>query len=321
MSWISENKIPAAIIGVSAVGAIALGAVLFTTYSGYSTSLESFDSLKGKINTLKSAQLSPTPQNLEAKKGVVGEYSAKVDQLSQVLHALQLRDVPTTAPEFQAKLKAKIAATRKLAAEGRLQLPPEFNLAFDKYTAELPKSDETATQLSTYLDAVDELVHLLIDSGILRLELLQRADLPTESSTAKPKAPTPPPAPKGKKGAPARPTAPAAAKITERLQVTMTVSSDQDGLQKLLSKLASPSDTAKVPYYPVVRLLRIENERQDGPPVQGVPVDPNAIVAEPPKDPKKPQSTGTQPAKPDAIIIMGNEKLRAYLEIDLVKFL
>jgi hypothetical protein len=322
MSWISENKIPAAIIGVSAVGAIALGVMVFNAYSSYSESLASFETLNGNIATMKRAPLAPTPQNLAAKKALVGDYSAQVNTLARVLVTLQKPDVPITSTEFQAKLKTRIAAVRKLAAERQMQLPPDFNLAFDKYNAELPKSNEVATQLSTYLDAVEATVNLLISSGVRGLDVFERSELPSEKDG--PAAPPPnqaaKKAPPAKKGAPgARGAAPAAASVSERYQVRIVATTDQAPLQLLIGKLASPSETPDMPYFPIVRLLRIENERQEGPAVTATlpappVVDPNAPVTPQP-------AGGAKPAQPDSIMILGNERLKVFLEIDLVKFL
>ncbi|MDZ4286916.1 MAG: Amuc_1100 family pilus-like protein [Prosthecobacter sp.] len=343
MSWISENKIPAAIIGVSAVGAIGLGVMLFSAYSSYDENLQNFGNLNRSLAALKSGSLAPTPENLEKKSALVTDYTTKANQLALVLNRLQKPDAPitdTADTEFQSKLKAKIAAARQLAAERRAQLPAEFNLAFDKYTTELPKSKAVAAQLSTYLDAVDELVKLLLNSGILRMETLERSELDSEkdapsakeaaAAKAQPKAPQRPQrAVPGRPGAPAVALAPA--KVTERWQVKTVIALDQAALQVIMSKLASPSETPDIPYFPIVRLVRIENERKDGPTTAQAAV-PALAPAGGAAAPAAPGGTGVaaaaadviepvKPAAPDSVVILGKEKLRAYLEIDLVKFL
>ena len=104
-------------------------------------------------------------------------YTDAVGKLSLVLYKLQPDDKPITNTDFQAKLKSKIADVKKV---GGNRLPAEFNMAFDQYIAELPKSDQIATELSTYLDAVDEIVKMLLKSGIKSIDLLERAELPSE---------------------------------------------------------------------------------------------------------------------------------------------
>jgi hypothetical protein len=334
MSWIRENKTPAAIIGVSAAGAIALGVMLFNTYSSYSTSLESFDSLNSNIARMKGAPLAPTPQNLEAKRALVADYTASVNKLALVVLRLQNAAAPITNTEFQAKLKSKIAAIRKLATDHSVALPPEFNLAFDRYNAELPKSNEVATELSSYLDGIYALVELLIESGVNRIEVLDRSDLPSEKDA--PAAPANTAAKAGNKKGAARPGAAPAApvKATERYQVRVVAMADQGPLQVLIGKLASPSETPKMPYFPIVRVLRIENERQEGPVVQsGTPAPPPAPP--PPQPEAAPSGTAAPagapaqpvavaavtPAPPDSVMVLGGEKLKVFMEIDLVRFL
>jgi hypothetical protein len=97
---------------------------------------------------------------------------------------------------------------------------------------------------------------------------------------------------------------------------------DQGVLQTILSKLASPSE---MPYFTVVRLLRIENEVQVGPARVALasklePTDLGEPVA-PAVDESKPASKGIQPATADSLVVLGKEGIRAYLEIDLIKFI
>lgn len=319
MSWIQQNKVPAAILGVSAAGVAGLGFLLFSAYSSYSTTLEQFDTTNNSLAALKSAVLAPTPENLALKQGLVKEFTDASGKLSLVLNKLQVENKPTTDTEFQAKLKAKIAESRKVAGERGMGLPAVYNLGFDRYTSELPKSNEQATDLSGYLDAVDQLVNGFARAGVKQVDMIERSELDSEKSE-----PTKPAA-AAKKGPPGRPgAAPVAApKLTERRQVRTVLTLDQAALQVLLSNLASPSE---MPYFTVVRLLRIENERQEGP----LRADMN-IIAPPAPGPEPVVANGTAPAKPvtaatrpapaDSVAVLGNEKLKVFLEVDLVYFL
>lgn len=323
MSWINENKIPAAILGVTGLGAIGVGAMLFNAWSAAGSAQEEFDAVNASIATLRSAPLAPTPENLAAKQTLIQEYQKIVGNLSLVLYKLQPEDKPISNTDFQAKLKTKIAEIKKL---GGNKLPAEFNLSFDQYTSELPKSDQVATELSTYLDSIDEVVKLLLASGINSMDMMERSELPSEkglpdkpASSAKAKA----------KGIQSRQNqAPTAVNITDRRQLKVVVRADQAALQTVLSKLASPSD---MPFFTVVRLLRIENESQEGPP-RVATTSPSGDGL-PPVTPTTPAPTSdsaateaaepkaVQPAPTDSRVVLGKETLRAYLEIDLVKFL
>jgi hypothetical protein len=327
MSWIQQNKLPAAILGVSAVGAAGLGFMLFSSYSSYSASLEQFNSTNASLAALKSAPLAPTPENLTLKHGLVKEFTDSAGDLSRVLTTLQAetQPKPTTDTEFQARLKTKIAESRKYAADRNMGLPASYNLTFDRYTAELPKSNEMATDLSGYMDAVDSIVNAFANAGVRQVEMIERSELDSEKSEVK--SPTRGAA----KGPGGRPAPAAAPKLTETRQVRAILTLDQAALQMLMSNLASPQEML---HFTVVRQLRIENERQEGPlrsevRVPGAPTgeldsEGNPIPVTPVPSPASAapaQAAATTPAPEDAVAALGNERLRVFLEIDLVHFL
>ncbi len=322
MSWIQQNKAPAAIIGASVAGAAGLGFMLFQSWSGFGAKLEEFNMLNSSIAGLNSAVLAPTPENLARKQALVGEFTTEAGRLQTVLATLQsdVKVEPISDTGFQAKLKTRIAETRKLAGNA-MALPAEFNLGFDRYNSELPPSNEVATELSGYLDAVEEIVKAMVASGVAQLDMIERSDLPSEKGVA--------PAPKGRR--PGQPAA-AAPELVERRQVRAMITADQSALQMLLSKLASPSE---MPHFTVVRLVRIENERQEGPlraevglhtlaPPEGDAAAPPPVVAPAEgaaaEGQEKKSLAAVKPAGQDAVNVLGEEKLRAYLEIDLVSF-
>lgn len=310
MSWINENKTSAAILGVTGLGVVGLGAMLFNAWSAAGTAQEEFDTVNTSIANLRSAPLAPTPENLAAKQTLVQDYQKIVGNLSLVLYKLQPEDKPISNTDFQAKLKSRIAEIKKL---GGNKLPAEFNLAFDQYTSELPKSDQVASELSTYLDAVDEVMKLLLASGINSMDMLERSELPSEKGLPDKAAANA--SGKSKSSATRQSQAQPSVNITDRRQLKVVVRADQAALQTLLSKLASPSE---MPFFTVVRLLRIENESQEGPPRVALtsPAIPQGDAASAEGAPK-----AVQPAPVDSRVVLGKETLRAYLEIDLVKFL
>lgn len=321
MSWIQQNTLPAAILGVSAAGAAGLGFMLFSAYSSYSTTLDQFDATNASLASLKSAPLPPSPENLAIKQGMVQQFTDLAGRLSLVLNQMQAESIPqpTTDTEFQARLKTKIADSRKLAAQRGMGLPATYNLTFDRYTGELPKSNEVATELAGYLDAVDTIVKAFATAGVRQVEFIERSELDSEKSEGAR------PATKGAaKKAPPRPTGP---RLTDSRQVRAILTLDQAALQTLISNLASPSE---MPYFTVVRLLRIENERKEGPlrsevflPAGGgVDSEGNSIPSVVPEGASAaPGGVATVAAPPDAIAVLGNERLRAFVEIDLVYFL
>lgn len=313
MDWIRENKPLAAILGVIVVGSLALGYLLFDAWSVYAETKEGYLGLGNQVAGLKGAQLAPTEANLKAKQDSVAEYAKLVDTLGKTVLILQPKVAAINDIEFQDKLKAKISEIRKTSVQAKMQLPAEFAFGFDDYTHTLPKSGAEATELSGYLDAVDELTKLLMKCGVQSLDLLERSKLPVEAAAATPTTA------QGNNNAGTR--GQVASGIVEKRQISVILTLDQGPLQLLISRLTSPTD---MPYFTSLRLLRIENQRQDGPLVSEVrlpteEVNPSGAVKteEAPTDEIKPPP----PAFVDAIPVFGNELLKVRLEIDLIKFL
>lgn len=312
MDWIRENKPLAAILGVIAVGSLALGYLLYDAWSVYDETKEGYLGLGNQVAGLKGARLAPTNENLAAKQAAVDEYAKLVDTLGKTVLILQPKVAPINDIEFQDKLKAKISEIRKLAGESKVQLPAEFAFGFEDYTSTLPKSAAAATELSGYLDAMEKLMKLFLDCGVKGVDLLERSKLPVEAATAANA--------QGNNNAAMR--GQASAEILEKRQISAVLTLDQGPLQLLVSRLTSPSD---MPYFTSLRVLRVENQMQDGPltsevrlPTQETKVQGSTPAAEEaPTDEIKPPEA----AFPDAISVFGNELLKVRLEIDLVKFL
>lgn len=312
MDWIRENKPLAAILGVIAVGSLALGYLLYDAWSVYDETKEGYLGLGNQVAALKGARLAPTNENLAAKQAAVDEYAKLVDTLGKTVLFLQPKVDPINDIEFQDKLKAKISEIRKLAGQANVQLPADFAFGFDDYTSTLPKSAAAATELSGYLDAMEKLMKLFLDCGVKGVDLLERSKLPVEAATAANA--------QGNNNAAMR--GQVSAEILEKRQISAVLTLDQGPLQLLVSRLTSPSE---MPYFTSLRVLRVENQMQDGPlnsevrlPTQEAKVQGSTPAAEEaPSDEIKPP----EPAFPDAISVFGNELLKVRLEIDLVKFL
>jgi hypothetical protein len=343
MDWIRENKTLASIMGVFLALAAALVFLVVNAWTAFGESNDRFVAANNALATMKSANLYPSHENLTKKKTAVEDYEKKVTTLSKVLLSLQPKAEPITETDFQAKLKAKIAEIRTLAGK-TTKLPGESSLGFADYTSSLPKSAAIAQELSEYVDAAEAVTRVLIESGIESVDTFERSQLASEKGES---APTPGvPAVqanavrKGPSGKPAVPVK-AVAKMVERRTLTFTLTCDQGPLQKVLNRLASPS---QMPYFAAIRLLRVENEKNEGPLRGAISLELNKQKAAQLDAEAGSQATGEQvaigpdgqpvpveatpkaaeKAKPgvkDAVGVMGQEKLKVYMEIDLIKFI
>jgi hypothetical protein len=313
MDWIRENKPLAAILGIIIAGSLALGYLLFDAWSNYTETKDGYLNLGSQVAGLKGSRLAPSEDNVKAKQALVDEYAALVNRLGGALLILQPPVQPIKDIEFQAKLKTKIAEARKAASLSKMQLPSEFAFGFDDYTSGLPKSAAAAAELSNFLDAMDELVKLFMQCGVQSLDLLERSKLAVEQGVA---AATP----QGSSGFGMQAQQQTASAILEKRQISVILTLDQGPLQLLISRLANPSD---MPFFTSLRLLRIENERQDGPLRSDVKLpdapSPDTEGVTPPaaSDEIKPPP----PAPVDSVPVIGKELLKVRMEIDLIKFL
>ncbi|WP_395752080.1 Amuc_1100 family pilus-like protein [Prosthecobacter sp.] len=319
MDWIRDNKPLAAILGVTLLGSLALGYMVFSSWSGYSESSDTYQAVGVQINNLKSEKLAPTDANLKSKQAAVAAYATEVNRLGTALVTLETAVEPIKEIEFQAKLKAKISETRTQAAAAGLQLPEDFAFGFEEYTGKLPISAAAATELSGYLDALNELVQVLMKSGVKSVDLLQRSRLAAETQNAAPVQPA-----NNNFGRPMQTAAP----ILDKRQIVLNLTLDQGPLQLLVSKLTNPED---MKYFTTLRLLRIESQVQNGPlrkDVRIAPPDQTQLNnASPVQDPNKKAEAPSDEIKPppaapvDVVPVFGNELLRVRMEIDLVRFL
>lgn len=315
MDWIRENKPLAAILGVIIAGSLALGYLLFDAWSTYDGAKEGYLGLGGQVAALEGARLAPTEANLKTKQAQVEEYGKVVTTLGKTLLILQPEIKPINDIEFQDKLKAKISEVRKTSAQSRMQIPADFAFGFDEYTSSLPVSTAAATELSGYLDAMDELTKLFMKCSVKAVDELERSKLPVEAQAAQAQQGA------NNAGRQGQTTAP----IIEKRQVSVVLTLDQGALQLLVSGLATPSE---MPYFTNLRLLRIENQRQEGPLRSEVRLPTaslkNSAVANQ-NESKKEEAASDEikpppPAPPDTVAVFGQELLKVRLEIDLVKF-
>jgi len=349
MNWIQENKKLAGILGVTIVGALGLGVYLFLSYGAYNARMEEYSTTGGKVKQLKSQKLFPSAANADEKEQLVHEYA---DQVNLLRNALLNPDVqqpvkPISETDFQGKLKERANLIKKAAESTGILLPSDFALGFDEYTNTVPRSPELAAELSLHLDVIERLIATLIESGVKSLDSLDRTKLPAERGATPPPVIAPPKPAPGAAAAAARNknknkkkpliTAAAAAEpVLDRYPIKIVLTADQGPFQSVINTL---SDPAKMPHFLVVRQLRVENERADGPlkdeirtkiqqaassagssnSSSGDGFDPGA--AKPDIANANPQAIlPPPPAAPDTFTVMGEEMIKVYLEVDYVRF-
>lgn len=329
MNWVQENKSLAGILGVMIAGILGLGAWLYLSYADYAASMEKWGQNDTSISSLKSKKVYPNKENADSRETEVTAYADKVDLLRSALLSDKVQQPikPMSQTEFQAKLKERATAIVQLAKTAEVTLPADFALGFSDYTNNVPRSADVAAELGVHLDVMERLVTTVIESGVKSVDFFERDKLPNEDKPVEVKKPAPEKKPsksKGKKNAKRAPITEeeAAEPVLDRYRVKMIVTSDQAPFQSIINTLCDP---VKMPHFLVVRLVRVENERQDGPSRDEIArkKNPEVVLDQPAPDPGAAPGGKVADAPkvaPDAVTIMGEEKLKVYLEVDYVRF-
>lgn len=333
MNWIKENKSLAGILGVMIVGTLGLAALLFMSFTAYNNSVEKWKTTSENVKRLKSAKLYPSEANVSAKEKMVTDYAEKVNLLRATLLDAKVQQPvkPISETEFQAKLKDRANTVKRLAEGSQVLLPADFALGFDEYTGTLPRTPEVAADLNIHLDVMEKLVSSLIQSGIKSVDMLERTKLPNEkAAVAAPVAVKPTKSKSSAKGKNKTiiTAAAAAEPVLDRYPIKLMLTTDQGPFQNLMNTLSNPS---KMPHFLVVRQLRVENEKLDGPLKSEIRISRDGgASAEAPVSAPAPEASGApagaqvivppKASPKDAITIMGEEKIKLYLEVDYIRF-
>ncbi len=320
MNWIQQNKSLAGILGFMIVEAIGIGAWFYLSYSNYSAAMEEFSSSSGTVTSLQSAKVFPSDQNVRMVEKLIGDYRDKFTNLRKVLISPTLQQAvkPMTETEFQAKVKERAVAVKKRAEAVSMKLPSsDFALGFEGYASDLPPNAAVAAELNVHLDVMEKLINVFIEKGVSSLDSIKRTTLPGEKGAGK-NDQSAPPAPAGIKV----PADASAEQVLDRYTITCVFSCDQDPLRNVMNVLSNP---ASMPHFLAVRLMRVENEKQEGASKDEVKNLLKAVPPTPLDAPKKPGAvaiSSDSPASlpPDAVTIMGGEELKVYMEIDYIRF-
>lgn len=315
------NKFLAIYFGALGVGVLGLGYLAWSASSGADEAEKNYKDKVAELDRLDKAPLSRTKENADKKKKLVEDYVQQVQELNASLLAYQTPVNATESSEsFQKKLKEATDATRSNAKDKQVKLDDKFDLGMGKYLSEFPVAG-TAARLSAQLDAIVYLANAAMEAGVSQIDSLTRAESAFETEAAETpksdekKKPAAKPAPK-----PAATAAKAPAgqgqtvdesKVLERQSLGLTVTGKNRSILALLETLANASPDKMAPHFFVVRTLRIENEKKDGP---AKTVQVTADEVQP--DPNNKESVYVR----DAMYLLGNEQVKMHLDLDVIRF-
>jgi hypothetical protein len=324
MSQPKKNNFLPIYFTVLGVGAAALGYLAFSAGGAASEAAATYATTKANHERLNAAGLFPSAENLDKKTEIVNGFVEKVEALNDSLRTYQPALIEIGNSEFQTKLQSSRDALMA-ATKGVMTLPADFDLGMKDYLEKAP-IEGAASKLSTQVDALNFLVTSAMEAGVRKIDSLKREVMPFEKDPNAPAAggkpkPKPAPAPKAPARTPARGTAaPKEAVVTlaerevlERYPIQLTISGKNQAIIDFIGRIANTSPDNQTPFFFVPNLVRIENEKKQGPSKSMV------VGVDKVKDPAS--ADGKAEYTVDAEFIFGGEEVRAFLQIDMVRFL
>ncbi len=302
MDWIRKNKFLTGVLGFVVVVAGVLGYLLFAQMGTYDQTSQDYDAAVKELDRLQGE--TPFPYQ-KSKANLVELRQKTTNQVSELQKQLADYEPPAeranfSPTEFQDKLRRVVDEVTQAARGANVELPPDFYMGFEQYRGTLPDAT-AAPMLSRELDAIQDLLKILITHRIDKLISIKRAPLPAEAGGGAASRPVVPPRP----GAP-----PPLAESVSRTVLDIAFSGAPSSFRDTLDDMVNSKRLF------LVRAVQVKNQSQKGPPRESSAATAQATPA--PGGTPDPNAVAT-PDKPAITYIVGLEKLDLDMRIELVK--
>ena len=296
-TWISENKIAAALMAAFLVCAVGAGWFAFDSWNVYQTASQSYAEAFEKLAKLNQQNPFPNQANLAKFKTNLEREKKNLDDLEKTLQSFRIppfRDLEKARPQdrpqlLQDGLRSQVTAIKAAAASKGATLPPGFYLGLEEYENRLPSPEEVMV-LARQLTVLDWIAGQLTSrEGLILSEFTRSAPVqPLKTAEA------------GKKpGIPADASSRNAYDTVGDIRISFRC--DQSSLRDLINAISS------APYFLVIENLQLQNS-----------------VGEPPRRdvvPQAPQSPTEEQATAQRLpIIVGREQVNALMKIRFLEF-
>ncbi len=322
MSWVRNNRFLSAYLAVLLIGLGVLGYLLYSAYGQYSQVSQDYQTQVTELKRLQALTPYPDARNLQRYSQVKQNYSVAVADLQKQLAEREPapENPPPTPLQFQDRLRRVVDEIDKAALQAGVVLPENFYLGFEQYRGAPP--DIAATQgLSSELDAIRDLITILIKQHVTNIGAVRRAPLPHEVGSTVAAAET------GIR--PGRPQAAVstAPELITRNAVELEFTSLPSAFRESVNLITN------APRLYVISALQVKNETDKGPPRGGEQIVSSAPAfgrgpPPPPGPPPGPPPTDqngvpVQPlpekGPPPLRYVVGLEKVIVAARIDLIK--
>jgi hypothetical protein len=285
-------------------GTLLLGFFIFKGRSSYNALSETFDNTKRTVKNLQARKIFPNESNLEDKQERVTAYVGAVDKLkAKVIEGQSPLNDDLTEQDFRQFMNQESESIVALAAKNKLILPENFAFGLDAYKQGKPFLKGAIGRLEWQLNAAKQFIKIAANSGIDSIDEFNRDEFQEENEAAEPKEEES----SSKKDKSSDNPMAGADNVMETYRVTTEITGSYESLTAFLNGLASDKNS-----FLWVRKIRIENETQESPRKGEVSLPVPVPGAEADLDGKT--------AEIDAAVLFGNEKMRARIVIDAVRF-
>ncbi len=293
------------------LGTLVLGFFIYKGRSDFNELTANFERTEKQVNRLQNGQLFPNESNLEEKRERVTAYAGAVDKLkAKMLEGQAPLKEDLQEQDFRQIMNNESEAIVALAAKAKLILPEDFAFGLDAYKQGKPFRAGAISRLEWQLNAAKEFIKIAADSDIDSIDEFNRDEFKEENEPTESKEGNG--SPKGKSSnsnknkSSVNPMA-EADKVMETYRFTTEITGSYESLTAFLNGLAANKNS-----FLWVRKVRIENENQKSPRVGEISL-PVPVPGSVPDDKGK-------TAEIDAAVLFGNEKMRARIVIDAVRF-
>ncbi len=252
MSWLTQNKFLAGLIGVTAVGGLGLGYVIVNNGSTLSDLKIQLSDKKGELQSVENGKAFPNAENKTAIEANAKDYAATLEDLQDKMLVYTASEEPAvTVSEFQSLQNAYVDKLREMFSD--VSTTENCRFGFDQYASKMAPQRATKV-LSYHLEALEVMFDELSKVGpsailnvyrpLSKAEGLEKADkemTPQEKRLAQ------------RRGSGGKP-------VYSSLTVELGIKLKEKSLTEFLQRLANHED-----YCFVVRSLRISNERETSP--------------------------------------------------------
>jgi len=308
---------------IMVIASIAGGYLVWSSKSKYETSKEEFDAAEREVKALKNSKIYPDSNNLKDKEKNVAEYLEAVSQLKlKVLENQAPLKNDFTEQNFRKLMEEESAGIAAMAEEKKLAIPEEFAFGMEAYNKGKQVQQGALSRLEWELNAIKRFVNIVANSGVDSIDEFSRDEFKLENEVAKDdeseeqanssrssRRSSTRSSSRGRSKSVPVSTNPmkGAGKVMETYRFTSEITASYEALTALLNGIAADKNN-----FFWLRKIRIENEKQISPregEFQGGEKVPGALANE-----------AGEVATIDAEVLFGNEKMKARLFVDVVRF-